>query len=1004
MRLLLFVLVLLGARTRAGAETLTLAELERRVEACGVMVASFSVEGTVCGAGERWMVLRDDSGAVAVELPEVKPEWVPGVRLRISGNECCVVRGKQVIEVGTAPVIDNDGHHSRWERSVSIHLDEGPHPFRLEYFNGLSEGALELEIEGPGLPRQTVPEAFYGHHERGRLVPGLVYRAYEGKDWPGLPEFSALPPTAGGIAAEPGIGLLTRAEHAALVFSGRLLLPRQGDYTFFLSSDDGSKLWLGPEGVETELLAGAAEHEPQAEVNDRWVTMEGSVTFAAREDHLLMLELQGRGGTTEVVVDDRDALEAAALPHQRVVLSGLARQDGLLVVDAGDVQVLGAEESAAGRVVEIGQIRRLQPDEASQARPVTVSGVITMAAPEFLVIQDPTGGVYVRYASRDSVGHPRVGECWEIDGVTDPGDFSPMLRGAEARYGSRAPLPEPARPSWEQIVSGGLDAEMVELEGAIVSAGEHQMVLLTRDGDLTLNFSRFYPPPYDPADEAAMRSLAGSVVRLRGVFTATWAWNTGQVIAGNIYLGNARMSIEAAASDEPFEAPRMKAADLLLFTSHTSRFRRVRVPGTLLSVQAPELFVTDGTAAFRAVCEDTADLAPGDRIEVAGFPRLGGPSPVLMDARIRRTGKGPLPPPEPVSPSDLPDPTLDASRVELVATVLSDSPRERGRVLELRSGGQRFVVRMPEASKNSKALGRDSTVKVAGVYVAASSPRAEPFELLVGHAADLTVLQRGPWWTTRHTVMVLATLTGALLLALGWVHGLRRTVAHRSRQLAEEIEGRQRVERHREMERERTRVARDLHDELGSKLTEAGILTSLIKRRDLPEAKKSDYLNRLDGVCHGLVTGLDEIVWAVNPAYDSVTDLAGYFSMFAQRFLELAGIRCRLNIERSTDGHPLEAARRHDLFLAFKEALTNVVRHSGAAEVKLKIGVEDGWLEVAIADDGCGFEEGNARPGSDGLAGMKGRMEGLGGVCFIESGPGRGTTVRFRLKLNPENE
>ena len=1003
------IFTLFGALMADAAETLALAEFERRVETNGALMATFSLEGTVCAVGPKWIVLRDESGAVALELPGDESEWVPGDRLRISGDQCIAVRGKHALRVGTAPLIDNDGHHSEWERTGSIRLDRGNHAFRLEYFNGLAECMLDLEIEGPDLPRQKVTGSFFQHlsEDGQRLEPGLSYSAFEGRKWTVLPDFSKLRPIKEGIVDGPSCEWLTRPEHAGLLFTGMIRLEREGDYRFFLRSDDGSRLWLGRPRVKTELLAEAGDPDPTrweggSEGIGRWVKMEGSVTFAAWNEGLMMLELQGRGGTTDVVADVGPQAKPESWLHRRIELTGLARADGILVVDASNLHQVEPEESGNGGVVEIDQIRRLKPEEAARAKEVTIRGVVTMAAPEFLVIQDVTGGVYVRYASTDSVGHPQVGEVWELHGVTDPGDFSPVVRGEDARYQGRAPIPRVVRPSWDQIVSGSLDAEMVEIEGAIVSVDDLKMVLLTRDGDLTLNFSHLYPPPFDeiPADE--VKALVGSVVRVRGVFTATWSWDTGQVIAGNIYLGNSEMSVEAPASEDPFTAPRVDAADLLLFTSHTSRFRRIRVPGTVLYVQGPEVFLDDAAATFKAVSDPAVELSPGDRVEVAGYPRLGGPSPVLMDARFRMVSKRSLPRPKEISPSDLPDDKLDASRVELVATVLSDSPREQGRVLELRCGEQRFIARIPESRNASDSLEPESTVKVVGVYVAALSQRTDPFELLVADPGDLTVLSRGPWWTTRHTVILLSTLLALLLSALAWVRGLRRTVAHRTHQLAEEIEGRQIIEHHREMERERTRVARDLHDELGSKLTEAGILTALIKRPDVPESKKSGYLEQLDDVCHGLVTGLDEIVWAVNPAYDSVNDLAGYFSMFAQRFLELAGIRCRLHIEDSVRGYPLEAARRHELFLAFKESLTNVVRHSGASEVSLRIGVRSGDLEVIVADNGCGFEEGLERPGSDGLNGMSARMESIGGHCQIIHG--KGTTVRFLLKLNPESE
>jgi signal transduction histidine kinase len=148
-----------------------------------------------------------------------------------------------------------------------------------------------------------------------------------------------------------------------------------------------------------------------------------------------------------------------------------------------------------------------------------------------------------------------------------------------------------------------------------------------------------------------------------------------------------------------------------------------------------------------------------------------------------------------------------------------------------------------------------------------------------------------------------------------------------------------------------------------------------------------------------LVTGLDEIVWAINPQYDSLASLASYYSLFAQRFLNLAGIVCRLQVAESLPERALDSKLRHGIFLAFKEALNNVVRHSGANEVEIKIEFVRDRLAISIRDNGRGLQSSEA-PGNDGLSGMRERLQQLGGECQIESQPGHGTRVEFRLNLN----
>jgi signal transduction histidine kinase len=121
--------------------------------------------------------------------------------------------------------------------------------------------------------------------------------------------------------------------------------------------------------------------------------------------------------------------------------------------------------------------------------------------------------------------------------------------------------------------------------------------------------------------------------------------------------------------------------------------------------------------------------------------------------------------------------------------------------------------------------------------------------------------------------------------------------------------------------------------------------------------------------------------------------------LFAQRFLNLAGITCRLEIAELFPDYPLDSRLRHGIFLAFKEALNNVVRHSEATEVGLIIEVARDELMIAVSDNGRGLESAPQAPGNDGLAGMRERIATLGGHCEINSRPGRGTTVEFRLPL-----
>ena len=205
------------------------------------------------------------------------------------------------------------------------------------------------------------------------------------------------------------------------------------------------------------------------------------------------------------------------------------------------------------------------------------------------------------------------------------------------------------------------------------------------------------------------------------------------------------------------------------------------------------------------------------------------------------------------------------------------------------------------------------------------------------------------------------------------------------------------------MEQERTRLARDLHDDLGGGLTEISMLGFLANDAGVPQMRKSGYLQQMTEKARDLVTALDEIVWAVNPRYDSLASLAAYCSLYAQRFLGLASIKCNLDISSSMPDKPLDSNLRHSLFLAFKEALSNVVRHAEASEVHLRIQVDGSELLVSVGDNGRGLPEDSKSPGMDGLSNMRERLAAIGGACEIQSGRAKGTTVIFRVSLNGEN-
>ena len=195
------------------------------------------------------------------------------------------------------------------------------------------------------------------------------------------------------------------------------------------------------------------------------------------------------------------------------------------------------------------------------------------------------------------------------------------------------------------------------------------------------------------------------------------------------------------------------------------------------------------------------------------------------------------------------------------------------------------------------------------------------------------------------------------------------------------------------LDKERTRIARDLHDDLGGSLTQVKQLFELALRNHATPAKMNLYLQRgLVKTQHG-IKSLDETVWAVNPHNDSLPHLIDYIGQSAVEFLHAADIRCRADLPANPPGHIISAEARHNLFLAVKEALSNVVRHAHASEVQFQAAVTNESLTLVVQDNGDGFDQAPVDARADGLRNMRQRMEEIGGRFDVRSGPGAGTTI-----------
>ena len=194
--------------------------------------------------------------------------------------------------------------------------------------------------------------------------------------------------------------------------------------------------------------------------------------------------------------------------------------------------------------------------------------------------------------------------------------------------------PCPSRPPFaDQIINGSLDAEYVEIHGVVIAYSEAEIRLFTPDGNVTINATDQLPLPQIPTSALEDGSLVGSVVRMRGGFKTDWNPQTRKINVGSSFLYPATVEVEDLAPRDLFRLPTSKATDLLWFDALASALQLTKVAGQVIFVRPGELFLLDEQTGVRVLTAQEHTLQNGDVVEAVGFPHLGGPTPILQEAR-----------------------------------------------------------------------------------------------------------------------------------------------------------------------------------------------------------------------------------------------------------------------------------------------------------------------------------------------------------------------------------
>ncbi|HEX7654457.1 MAG TPA: RICIN domain-containing protein, partial [Verrucomicrobiae bacterium] len=492
------------------------------------------------------------------------------------------------------------------------------------------------------------------------------------------------------------------------------------------------------------------------------------------------------------------------------------------------------------------------------------------------------------------------------------------------------------------------------------------------------------PTSLTEPDQATLYLPAGSDLSFNRLSLAAFA-NSNSVKFDQIRIaGDWPTAVAAPVKYPPLPGQELGSDDI---------FRRVRLPAQVLGGSHGKYYLQTGHTGLRLSLARPQGLQPGDLVTVTGLLAHRTQTMELVEAEASVTGHTALPAPAPLN---FADPARSNFWVTVEGTLNGVRDIGAEKVLEVQCGTQRLVARFEPQWDLTRNWPVGARLQLTGIFPGpAAFGETEP-SLLLNSPGAVQLLARPPWWNLKRAMIAIGLLGLVLALAFIWIRMLHRQVNRQTLRLRAEIRHREAAERARLIEEERSRISRDLHDDLGSSLTQINMLAAAAARSKLPMETLQDRIRLISEKSHRLITALDEVVWMMNSQAESMSSLASYLAAYTEEFLAKTSITCRIETPRTYPAKVVSAEVRNHFFSAAKEALNNAVRHGHPTTITLRLAATEEYFEGVIQDDGCGFEPATAVPGN-GLQNLRSRMQQVGGTCHLESAPQQGTSIRLRV-------
>ncbi len=646
---------------------------------------------------------------------------------------------------------------------------------------------------------------------------------------------------------------------------------------------------------------------------------------------------------------------------------------------------------------KVADVRALKPEDAARSLPVEIEGVVTYYNPlhSELLFHDGHDGIYVKIGKVERpLPEFGVGSQVRIVGVTQPGDFIPLIVPAQITVLGKGRLPEPHRIVEGELFAPAIGCQWVEVPAVVVGAENRHNLFM-----LSVEVSGHAVPvkiPWTADAPARVAQLMQRPVTIRG--SAGTIFNAQRQLTGRFLFVQSFDDIVPSDTGTPAAAP-LRAVNELLRYKETSQ-SRVRVQGAVTETTNGKIYLRGEGGSLLVQWSGAGEFAPGTVVEAEGFAAVAPFRPVLRATRVKELRRGEVPKPVPLDLTAESMGRLQAELVTVDAQYLGRREAASGQhVLQCRSHNWIFEATLPDGAKSPSHLVANSILRLTGICELTTNRSVPPeaadaVRLTLRDRDGIVLLRSSPWWTIERVLWALGSLGAVALAFLTWIAFLRRRLARQTKIIAAQIERSVITD-------ERQRIARELHDTLEQDLAgTAAQLRNARRRLAAAPAEAGDAINLAERMLDHCREEARTSIRDLRSITLERRGLHGALDDFLTPVAIESGARFRLEVQGEPRNLPGPMAI-HLLRIAH-QAVANAAQHGSPREISVRLVYDAAAVQLEVCDDGAGFDPSKpSRRGHFGILGMRESVPTkMRAQIEIASGQGAGTCIRVIVPLN----